>query len=66
MEDNKTIRITFPLMVIIEVLCTWLVGKINPDCGIVMGFISAAHIIGMMILNAYVKKNITETNNEIN
>lgn len=56
MEDNKSIRITFPLIVIIEVLCTWLIGKINFDCGIVIGFISAAHIIVLMILDIYIYK----------
>lgn len=57
---NKDIRISFPIMILIEVFATWFIGQFNTSIGITVGIISALHIIAVWTIGQILKKKQKE------
>ena len=61
MKDRK-ITLTFPLMILIEVLTTWFIGHQNTTIGIIVGIVSIVHIITIYVIGRIIKNK--QKNNE--
>ena len=62
MKDKK-FTLTFPLMILVEVLATWFIGQQNAKIGIIVGFISVAHIVAIYTIGRIMKNK--QDRNEI-
>lgn len=60
---KRGITISFPVMILIEVLATWFIGHQNTTIGIIVGIVSIVHIVTIYTIGRVIKNK--QEHNEI-